>query len=143
LTVKNAQDQTRTSELQNHAGALFIKLTNNCSGTLLKYFARMHEHIDEMVKNKMINSIQFSILYEGLILLSNHFENIDFQRKFIIEHLLPRINWITTYDFGPNGINFFRDIGLTQPPNPTATDLPYFLNAKFMDTYFALNLLSR
>lgn len=144
FTQKRANDPRRFgSELQHHASGLFIKLALNCSALLLPFFDIMREFIDGLAARNEISNIQFCTLYEGLLILSNHFEDSRVQGEFVQTHVLMRVDWIISYNFGPNGANFFRDIGLSEHPNLQLPELPYFAHKVFLNFFLALNLLSR
>lgn len=143
FTKKDSNDLGRSTELQNHASSLFIKLAISCHPILLPFFDQMREHIDRLAQERLLSDSQFCSLYEGLLVLSNQLEDEKDQRAFILQHLLPKINWITSYDFGVNGLNFFKDIGLNEQPNLQATDLPYYSHPIFSDMFTASNLLIR
>lgn len=133
----------QTKELRNHSSALFIKLSIVCSKILLPFFDTMHSYIDTLVKNQQINDSQLSSLYEGLIILSNDFENLDQQRNFILTYLLPKINWFKEYDFGPDGMKFFTDISLQIEPNFSQNGLLFHQNETATRFMLAINLLPR
>lgn len=145
FTLKNKGNLNfnRDQELQNHAGALFIKLSVNCSNTLLPFFDLMRDQADKLWADQAISSTQFCSLYEGLIIMSNHFPMLEDQRKFIYDHLLPKIKWVITYDSGINGLNFFRDIGLNKEPDFTCTAPTLSVNRTFCEAFLSLNLLNR
>ncbi|KAH7642145.1 hypothetical protein HUG17_5190 [Dermatophagoides farinae] len=144
LTVKTKELQydPNIGDLQNHLNALFIKLTKNCVPLFLPYFKMMRQHIEELIVTDKISLIQSFFLYEGLFILSNHL-SIEEQRSFLIDDFLSKINWIITYDFGPNGQTFFLDLGLATQPQFNVNHLPSNYSKILVKISALSNLLTR
>lgn len=127
-------------EIENHLGALFIKLNQNCYSLFLPYFQIMCSHIDNLAKNSQLYQSQICYLYEGLFILSNYLP-MEEQRSFLNSYILSQINWITSYDVGVNGINFFNDIWLNKEPELNTITIPY--SPFFEKIRFVVNILER
>jgi exportin-5 len=96
-------------------------------------FFDLKSHIDMVSLDvDQLTQMEKCTLYEGLILISNEFEDIEVQKKFI-QSLIEPINWIINYNISVE--QFISEIGL----DVNSTD--EILGQKRANILFVVNLI--
>ncbi|CAG2108737.1 unnamed protein product [Medioppia subpectinata] len=105
--------ETKSKDVKNlrrHACSLFIKICQTYPTLLVPLFPTIKSYIQSEASDlQKLSQMERCALYEGLVLISNEFEDIKHQEEFIRE-LIASINWIKDYKI--NALEFICDIGL-------------------------------
>lgn len=101
-------------ELRRHICSLFIRLSMKNSKSLLPLFNDIKNCVYSLEAQPAIGLTQNEkcSLFDGLILLSNHFTDYYQQTEFIVQILKP-VNWLLDYNMST--VEFIQHIGLTAP----------------------------
>lgn len=111
---KLAARDRQIRELRRHICSLFIRLSMKHPKSLLPLFAEIKNFVHTLEAQPEIGLTQNEkcSLFDGLILLSNHFTDYYQQTEFIVEILKP-VNWLLEYQMST--MEFIQHIGLTAP----------------------------
>lgn len=102
-------------DIRRHAAAFFIKLTRTQSSFFFPLFNQLHDLINRQFSDHThCTQTEMLLMKEGLLILSNHFEDINTQRLFI-EELIHPINWFLVSPMKIETLIPF--IGLNLPPS--------------------------
>lgn len=105
----NNRNSSEIIPLHGHACNAFIKLARRLPSLL----APMFESLRNQIYSGNFSKLKVGVLTEGLILISNRFDNEANQKAFII-HVMEQIAWLA--NFNMDTVSFVDFLGLTQSP---------------------------
>jgi len=154
--VYNVPGETKGSRsrvvknLRRHATSLFVRICFRFPKLLLPGFDQLYDHISRLMTGAdQLSSMEKGHLYEGLILVSNQFQDFDKQEKFIRTILAQcRDIWLSDSIKGLSSMSvdqFMTAVGLDKPAvEPSSEDKCGILRSQIQFcTTFILAVLRR
>lgn len=134
----------QTSEvrfLRRHGCSLMVKIGNRSPKALLPLFNHLRDEIIKMRAQNQIAQTEFATLVEGLVLVSNEFENFQMQADFIKSISQPVCEQLHSLeDHIRSPAAFIAFVGLSSPaPHLDSNDDPCYPNRSQLT--FCLNFI--
>lgn len=112
--------------LRRHGCALMVKIATRYPSTLVPVFDYLRQTIveDLFIKTKILHKMEFVTLIEGLVLISNEFQNFAAQSRFIEDLAKPICDQLKNLEV--HFPNFF--LGLDSACQESRAELAFCLN---------------